>query len=676
MRILAVTLSLVATAPVLAAGETRYTVLFQGKPGGAMTTRTAGAGAVTVDYSYRRNGRGPDIHEEFTLAADKTLLRYAAKGTSTFGQAIEDSFTRTGAKAEWRSSSDSGGGPVSTPSMYLPVDATPELLARIVTAALAQSGHRIAALPGGALTVAKLADERLQLGTRVRDVSLYAISGLDTEPTYIWLGRGPGALFASIYPAWFQLIQAGWESQAQALEARQVAAMSRQLAALGRRLRHEVPDPVLIRNARLFDAEHGTVGPARDVYVRGGRIAAIYESGSPAQDARTVIDAGGRVVMPGLFDMHAHMSAWDALQQIAAGVTTVRDLANDNALLAALAQQIDRTELVGPRIIPLGFIEGKSEFSLSMGFVVSDLEEAKRAIDWYAQRGYQQIKLYNSFRPEWVRSATAYAHERGLRVGGHVPAFMRAEQAVDQGYDELQHMNQLMLNFFVKPTDDTRTLARFYLVAENAHALDLESQPVREFIALLQRHSTVVDPTITYFESRFTQRPGEPNPSFGMISHHLPVMLQRALRTNSMKVTEDNVQRYRASFDKTLEFVERLHRAGVPLVAGTDGIAGFTLYRELELYVRAGITPAEALRIATWNGAKYTRTLDRLGSVTPGKLADVIFLEGDPTQDISAIRRVSLVMKEGALYYPAEIYEATGVRPFEAPLRSSPGSQR
>ena len=141
-------------------------------------------------------------------------------------------------------------------------------------------------------------------------------------------------------------------------------------------------------------------------------------------------------------------------------------------------------------------------------------------------------------------------------------------------------------------------------------------------------------------------------------------------RTNSMNVTDANVDSYRKSFAKMVEFVGVMHHAGIPIVAGTDDIAGFTLHRELELYVKAGIPPGEALRIATWNGAKYTRTLDRLGSITPGKLADLILLEGDPIKDISAIRRISLAMKEGVVYYPAEIHEATGIKPFATPLRA------
>src|SRR2546430_12207476 len=125
--------------------------------------------------------------------------------------------------------------------------------------------------------------------------------------------------------------------------------------------------------------------------------------------------------------------------------------------------------------------------------------------------------------------------------------------------------------------------------------------------------------------------------------------------------------RYRASYDKMVQLVGQLYRAGVPLEAGTDGIAGFTLHRELELYVRAGLSPAQALQIATWNGARFTGRLAELGSIELRKRADLILVDGDPTQNISDIRRISLVMKDGVVYFPAEVYEALGVRRFVEP---------
>lgn len=640
-----------------------------------MTTRLADSGAVAVTFSYRNNGRGPDLHEEMALAADGTLARYRGRGTSTFGQVIDDSFERKGTRAQWRSPADSGEARPPQPAMYVPVEGSPEILARIVRSALARPGHRIAALPGGTLSVEKVADEQVRVNGRSRTVALYAIAGMDLEPVYVWADRSPEArLFASIHPGWFQLIEAGWEPAAPSLERRQKEASAGRLGALSRRVRHDVPDPILIRNARVFDSERAVLGPPRDVYVRGGRIAAVYDAGSEAQEAGTVFDAGGRALLPGLFDMHAHVVPWEGPQHLAAGVTTVRDMGNDNAALAQLALQIDRGEVAGPRIVPLGFIEGQSDMSLRLGIVVSDLAGARRAVDWYAQRGYRQIKIYSSFRPEWVAPTAEYAHARGLRVGGHVPAFMRAQEAVERGYDEIQHMNQVLLNFIVKPTDDTRTLARLYLVAENAQALDLSSAPVRDFLAMLQRHRTVVDPTLNFFEARFTQLPGEPNPSYLGTAEHLPAMVQRGLRMNSLKVTAETAPRYRASFARMVELAGVLHRAGIPIVAGTDNTAGLMLHRELELYAQAGIPPAEVLRIATWNAARYAGVLDRLGTVEPGKLADLVVVEGDPTRDISAIRRPRLVMKEGAVYYPAEIYEAIGVRPFEPPLAPERGS--
>jgi cytosine/adenosine deaminase-related metal-dependent hydrolase len=669
MRLFATVVMVIAALPAQAASVTSYTVLFQDKPGGTQVTRVADDGTVTVQFHARNNGRGPDLEEEFTLAVDGTLRRYSGKGSSTMGAPVAETFVRDGDRIEWTSLSDRGDTTISGPAAHVPVEPSPELLVRIARAAAASPGQRIAALPGGSLSVEKLLDDRVEVGGKVREVSLYALAGLDVEPSYFWTTRAPEmAMFAVIMPGWMRIIEAGWEPAGKSLELRQIEAADIRLKDLATKLSHRLPEPIVIRNARVFDSERAALGPARDVYVYHGRITALEEPGSGQHDAATVIDARGRVLMPGLFDMHGHESAWGAVQKIAAGVTTSRDLGNDNATLAALIRRIDAGETIAPRIVTAGFIEGTSENAARNGIVVSDLEGVKKAIDWYARRGYPQIKIYNSFRPEWVSEAVQYAHRRGLRVSGHVPAFMRAEDVVKQGFDEIQHINQVVLNFFVKPTDDTRTLARFYLVGENAHALDLASSRVRDFLDLLRRGPTVVDPTLTVFESMFIQRQGEMNPSYASIADHLPVTLRRKLRTNSMNVTDENAARYKDSYTKMTEFVGAMHRAGVPLVAGTDG-DGFTLHRELELYVKAGIAPEEVLRIATWNGAKYTRTLDRLGSIAPGKLADLILVEGDPTRDVSAVRRISLVMKEGVVFYPTEIYEATGVKPFAEAAR-------
>ncbi len=668
-RMLSATLLLVAGA-ARAEGIDRYTVLVHGKASGNMTTTTSADGRVTVDFSYRDNGRGPDVREQMLLDRDGTQRSHVLKGKSTFGAPIDESYTREGGQARWSSQADRGAVAVGTSAVYLPIsENSPEGLALLARAALTRPGGKVAVVPGGEATVERVLETPRPGGGSGQTVALYAIRGLDFVPTYLWM-TGQGRLFAFITPGWLRLIDAGSTAAGAQLEQLQIRAQDQALEKLAARLAHRHEGPVLIRNARLFDSEHARLLPARDVYVYRGRIAAVYPTGSPAREAGVTVDAGGRTLLPGLFDMHAHESATGAPLHVAAGVTTVRDMANDNKFLADLIARIEAGKTLGARIVPAGFIEGESEHAAKHGFVVGNLEQVKNAIDWYAQRGYPQIKIYNSFHKEWVRETTRYAHERGLRVSGHVPAFMRAEEVVEQGFDELQHINQVMLNFFVRPQDDTRTLLRFYLPGDKARTLDLGSAPVQRFISLLKRRGTVVDPTVATFEF-YVQKQGETLPTYAAVADHFPVVVQRSLRANTLDVNEKNAGPFRESYDKMLAMTARMWKAGIPLVAGTDAMPGFTLHRELELYVKAGIPAPEALRIATWNGAKYTRTLDRLGSITVGKLADLVLVDGDPTTNISDLRRINLVMKEGVIYYPSEIYEALGVKPFAKPITTA-----
>ena len=648
---------------------TRYAVLIEGRLSGSQVTTEHAGGAIDVAMSYTDNGRGPDIKEHYQLAADGSLVSFEVKGTSTYGGPINEGYTFRDGKAQWHSEADRGGREVQGAAMYIPVDNSFEAYGLIAKAALGQPGGRIAAIPQGELAIQKVGGTTLAGSDgATRAVSLYAVTGVDTQPDFIWLTDGDQPrFFAFVLPGFIRVVEQGFEKPAEQLDALQTKAENDWLHGLQVKLAHRQPGPILIRNVRVFDSEHAKLLPARDVYVYRGRIAALYEPGSTPRGTQTVIEGGGRVLMPALFDMHAHETTWNLLLQIAGGVTTSRDMGNVNERLQEIISEVDAGEIVGPRIIPCGFIEGDSPYSASGGFRVKDLQGARDAVDWYAEHGYHQIKIYNSFHPEWVQETAAYAHQRGMRVSGHVPAFMRSDEAIRAGYDEIQHINQLMLAFFVGPKDDTRTLQRFYLIAEHADALDLSSKPVTDLVELMKQHGTTLDTTLATFEDNFTQRQGELSPSYSAVADHVPVAVARAWHENSMNVTAKNAAKYHASYDKMVAFVGQLYRAGVPLEAGTDGIAGFTLHRELELYGKAGIAPADALRIATWNGARFTGRLADLGSVEPRKLADLILVDGDPTQNISDIRRVSLVMKEGVVYFPAEVYESLGIKRFADP---------
>ncbi|MBL8353045.1 MAG: amidohydrolase family protein [Burkholderiaceae bacterium] len=505
---------------------------------------------------------------------------------------------------------------------------SPAVDAIAVAALAAAPGRRLPLLPGGQLRQQVVDHLVVTQGGRRQALQRVVHIGLGFEPNYLWAtdGDGPGAvrLFAQLWPGWTSLVEEGWESVLPQLEARQKAAADALMRQRAAAWLQPLPGLTVVRNARVFDSEAARLGPASDVHVIRGRITAVLPAGTPGGAAPdTEIDAAGRVMLPGLFDMHDHVWRGNGGLHLAAGVTTTRDLSNDNRTLQETMAQIAAGQLAYPQVVPAGFIEGNSPFAQRSGIVVRTLDEARAAVDWYAARGYPQIKVYNSFPREILRETVAYAHQRGLRVSGHVPAFLRAEEVIEMGFDEIQHVNQLLLNFLVTPTTDTRTLERFHLPAERLGALELDSAPVQDFIALLKRRGTVVDLTLMTFQF-LQQRDGE-----------LPG-----------------------------EFAGRLYRAGVPMVAGTDSLPGIVLHSELIGYVRAGLTPAQAIQIATRNGARYTGTEADRGVIGPGRRADLILVDGEPTQNIADIRRVAGVITQGRWLAPREVHQAIGLLPF------------
>ncbi|MCF7220628.1 amidohydrolase family protein [Marilutibacter chinensis] len=669
--LLAATLLSALAATAHAAETLRYVALVDGgKQAGRQVVTRHDDGTVEVEFVFKDNGRGPELKERFSLADDGTFREYEVTGASTFGAPVEERFSRVDGIARWKSTSDEGEQPVAGTAQYSPLGGTPESFSVALTALAQRPDGKLPLIPGGTLTMRQVETADVSGPQGTQQVQLLALTGVGLTPTFVWATTGEAPrMFAFILPGWLQLIEDGWQGSADTLEARQKAAEGKVLAGLRQRLAHPVAGTLLIRNARVFDSEHGRLSGPRDVMVRDGRIASVSDAGSELAAADQVLDADGRVLLPGLFDSHGHVGRWDGGLNLASGVTTVRDMGNDNATLQQLIRDAEAGKLMMPRIVAAGFLEGESDFSARNGFVVSDLAGAKEAIDWYAANGYPQLKIYNSFPKAILEDTVAYAHEKGLRVSGHVPAFLRAQDVIDAGYDEVQHINQLLLNFFVDETTDTRTLARFYLVADKTAGLDLDGAPVRDFIASLVENEVVIDPTLATFEF-LHQRDGEMSPIVADVADHLPPDIQRGRRAAEMDIPDDaTAERYDRSFAKLVEFVGRAHAAGVPVVAGTDEMVGFTLQRELALYVQAGMTPAEALQTATWNAAKYARVLDDRGSIAVGKRADLVLFDGDPTADIADIRKVAFVLQGDRAYYPSEIHEALGIRPFVAPVR-------
>ena len=626
----------------------RYTVLMSTNRAGTQVVTTRG-NEITVDYEYNDRGRGPKTHTVIRLDERGLPVSLVTTGNDYMKMAIEERLTSSDGRLSWKNTSETGEGNVDTfyTSMYGP----PEEAAILARAAI-KGGGRIRMHPGGEASVRKVDEVNLR-GTRV---SAYEISGLGFTPAEIWLDENLD-LFGMV-SAWSSTIREGFEADAKQLIEAQDRRAQQRGAMLAQKLT-SAPVRVIVTNARVFDPRTGTLSAPTTVVTQGNRIATVGQD-SP-YSAAELIDAKGKVLLPGLWDMHTHMGDTDGLLNIAAGITSARDLGNDADTILALKAKIDAGEAIGPRLILAGLIDGPGPFKGPTNLLVDNEEEGRKAIDFLASNGYEGLKIYSSIRPELVPFLTRYAHEKGLRVSGHIPAGMRAEDAVDAGYDEIQHINMLLLNF-MPDVKDTRTPARFTEPARRAADLDLQSAEVQAFISKLKARGIVVDPTVTVFENMFTARAGSLAPPYEMIADRFPPQVRRYFLTGGLPVPEGMDARYRASYAKMLALVAELHRAGVLIVPGTDALAGFALHRELENYVRAGIPAAEVLRLATLVPAQITKRDRDLGTIEPGKLADFILVDGDPTTNISDIRNVVTVVKDGKVFDPRAIYRELGVQ--------------
>ncbi len=631
---------------------------------GEQIVEHADDGVTKVRFIMKDNGRGPELNERYRFAPDGSLLQFEVSGNSMMGAVVDEHFSRTENQANWRSASEKGQTKVGGKALYVPLDSSFEMVSQAIRAFGGKDGS-LALLPSGTLTQKVLDQVELSLADKKLTVQLVVHTGTDLGPSFYWATKeAKPRLFAVLYPGSMNMIEEGWQQHVAALVARQTKAETQMLQSFAERMQQPLQGLLVVRNARVFDSEKAALTSPKDVYVLRGKITAVLPAGSPARGAQQEIDAAGRVMLPGLFDMHGHVGRWDGGFDLANGVTTVRDMANDNRQLQLIIDEAASGKLLAPQIVPAGFLEGESPFSSNNGFVIKDLAGAKEAIDWYAEHGYPQLKIYNSFPPAILPQTVAYAHSRGMRVSGHVPKGLRAEQAFDAGYDELQHINQLMLNFFVTSETETRNLNRFVLPAEKVADLDFNSAKVKKLIAQMRKKQIVLDPTLSTF-AFIAHKNGEVAQPFVGYAQHMPTNVKRGFYAASMKIdSEAQYQRYQKSYAKMVAFVGVLHKAGVPLVIGTDELPGFTLHSELEMFVKAGIPPAQVLQIATKNGAKYTNTSHERGSISPGKLADLVLVDGDPTQNITDSRKVALVITQGKLIYPNDVLKELGVTPF------------
>jgi imidazolonepropionase-like amidohydrolase len=646
------------------ADETRsleYSVLSAGHPAGAETDKFGPGGTLEATFEYNDRGRGPKVKASYVFGADGLPTRVDVTGVNYLKANVDEHFTLTDAGGSWHSESEQGQLPGR--AFYISNDGVGATeLAALVRALSHAPGGKVGLFPGGEARVEFIAEATVESHGSKMHVREAAISGLDFVPSSVWIDDS-GDLFA-VPGSWFAILRSGWESTNETLFKLQSDADDARFHRLAHELSRHPSHPLAFEHVRVFDSENARELVDQTVIVDGHQIAAIGPAGSvqvPAEAER--VDGRGRTLLPGLFDMHMHVQGSDGLLNIASGVTAGRDVGNDIERLGRIQQQWDSGDSIGPKFWKAGLIDGPGPFQAPTGIFVSTPAEAEAAVNKYADLGYVQIKLYSSLKPELVPGIAAVAHRRGLRLSGHTPNGMLPADFVREGADELQHINFIFLNFLADKVKDTRTPERFTAVAEYGGSLDLESAAVHDFIQLLLAHHTTLDVTLATFESMFTGRPGRVSSDCAPVVERLPAQVQRQCYAGGLAVTAATDQRNRDSYAAMLRMTKKLSDAGVPILVGTDAMAGVMLHRELELEVKAGISPAKALQNATWLAATVLKQQATMGAIRPGSRADLLLVEGNPLVSISDIRRGRMVVKDGTVFDPAKVYAAVGMLP-------------
>lgn len=662
MRTLFLCTALVASWAWGATSE-RFSVVAESEIVGSLDAVRDGD-TVTIRYAVDNNGRGPKLSERIVLGDDALPIAWSIDGTTAFGGRVAERFERKGNTATWESQADRGRSVLAQNKLYVANDASPWSIGLYARALTQAQNNTLEALPAGKLRLEAVRE--LTIGDT--QVTGYMLTGVNLTPDIVFLDRS-GNLFAAVDLPTTATVRAGYEKHARELIDQVGKLELEQLERVQKQTAHRFDTPLRIRNVRIFDPVERRLGPPVSVVVFRDRIASIQPfDPNDAHDDEHAIDGEGGTLIPGLHDMHAHITGWSGVFYLAAGVTNVRDVGNSNDELLRLVEKLDSGLLPGPRVVRAGFLEGRSPYSARYGRIADSLEDALDSVRWYANRGYRQIKIYNSMNPEWVAPIAAEAHKLGLRVSGHVPAFMSPDRAIRDGYDEINHLNQLALGWLIGPGDDTRTPLRLTALGERMADLDLSSERVRATIELMKSRGTALEPTIVILERLMLSRAGKVNAGDAPYLDHTPIGYQRYRRRSFVNFESHEHERiYERSFAKLMELIGRLYASGIRLLPGTDDGTGFTVLRELELFAQAGIPSNEVLSLATLGCVQYLHRDQELGTIEPGKRADFVLLDGDPTHDISAIRRARLVMKDAALYFPAELYEAIGIRPFVAP---------
>jgi imidazolonepropionase-like amidohydrolase len=439
---------------------------------------------------------------------------------------------------------------------------------------------------------------------------------------------------------------------------------------------------VALTHVRVVDGTGAAAKEDQTVVLNRGKIEWVGDIATAKfPENAQVLDLHGYTVIPGLVGMHDHMFypmgngifgemgfSFPRLY-LAGGVTTIRTTgALEPYTDLEIKKAIEAGQMPGPKMHVTGpYLEGKGSWAIQMHQLTGP-DDAAKTVNFWLDQGVDNFKAYMFITRAELGAAIQAAHKRGFKVTGHLCSVTWRE-AADLGIDDLEHGWFVDTEFVAdkKPdecpeekSEDPVGLAK----------LDANSGPMHDSIQYLIQHHVAVTSTLPVFEmGSFTGRPTLEKRVLDALSPDA----RSALLANRVRSSDFGLLRQRygsevspwpAAFKKEEEFEYAFSKAGGLLLAGLDPtgmggvIAGFGDQREVELLVEAGFTPVEAIHIATYNGAQYLGELDRIGTIAPGKQADLVVIKGDPSQKIEDIENVETVFKDGVGYDSAKLIES------------------
>ena len=637
----------------------RYAIMSVAGKHGEASQWTAPDGTRMGRASLVLRGQVWEVDEASRYGPDGMLAHYTLRGVSPQGD-VGETFTVAGGKAVWKSPIDGGSAAYAAPAFYLASGPTVGNFNDVLERLIAAPDHSLALLPGGRARLEPLTTATVGSGAAKKKLVAYALTGISNSPIPIWATED-GRFFASV--GFLSTMPVGYEDAQPVLEKAQDEALAARSPALARRLVTSPAGPVAFTNVRAF-LDGSRFAEDQTIVVDKGNIVAV----GAAADVRIpagakIIDGRGKTLVPGLWDAHMHFgddSSGPMLLSL--GITSARDPGNVTALTMARAARRAKGDLLSPRVYASTLIDGKGPNTAQVADVATSQEEAIEAVRRAKANGMSGVKFYGTFNRAWLPAAAAEAKRLGLHVSGHVPAGMRTLEAIEAGYDEVTHIYFMMMQAMPdEVVAVSNGIQRFQGPGRYAKDVDLNGEAIRTLIAEMARRKTVADPTLVVAESLFVPEPGDLSPAYAPFLGTLPPATERQFRQGGFAVPEGLTRAdWRASYKKLAGLVGAMHKAGVPVVAGTDG-SGMELVRELELYVNdAGFTPAEALAAATIVPARLVRADSRTGSIAVGKAADLVLVDGDPSKRIGDLRHTKLVMMDGKLMDADELRSAGG----------------